>query len=297
MKCTNEAKGKSTDIYLNSLMKNFNRNNSFYSFKSLLIGFFIIIIIIIFIELFDQKYPGRLFFPWNFWEVLTSVGTVGVIFMILLEGVFSAHNEIAAINKKKKNRINNLYNEFCINFDQLSYNSINIRDFKLITVQYDSLINNPKNINTDAEGVFRRLSIFYNSALWFNQRMDSYVKMKESWNWKDIKRDVIKFMLIILWISDRINFEVEGEKSISFINQFIQSTDDNKEKIDSLITKLNELWTPWSLHKEISDNMLNTTSANIEEPYLNLLISRLTLIFNEDKSKSSLKSNIARILN
>lgn len=86
-------------------------------------------------------------FHLTFWDALTAVGTVGAVVAALI---------IPKVSKKQENEstvkqaMSNIHNEVLINFDQLSYNSLNSRDFVLSTEQFDLLQKSTYLLNIEA---------------------------------------------------------------------------------------------------------------------------------------------------
>lgn len=270
----------------------------------LLLLFILVILLFFLIEIVDIIFFCNLLFP--FWEAFVAFGTVGATFVALIHPIIDERNEM---RMRKRMIKDSLINEIILNFDQMSYNSLTRHSFKLYLEQFLPMMRNAQLLNTEAESVLRQLSRLYQAMEGVNRSMQ---ELNEHL-WLNVKRDIIKTILHVFWLADKINFETDGEKTMTAINTFVaqppsvSSASDLAKTLPENFWKLNNFKiTNHSISnknvslEELASELINAKTGDLkfQEEILDFLIHRQVAILNEKKVqiKTSLDSKMNTLL-
>lgn len=251
---------------------------SFIKENFILFSFIVIFIIGILIEVFDQICPGKLPFPFNFWEAMTAIGTIGAVFVAIV-------NPILESKKKKKRIINrskkSIRVEMLANIYLLYNNGLAARFFLLEVSQYKR-ISTQVYLITERSSAFKSyylLNTLYTSFEFFNERMLRYHKNND-WNWKSIKEDLVKHLLLNKYVVEgqTMNlFDQDFNKLLSILNMTEKQSEDEKEKY---------FWEELNNVIEVTGNIRKQSQKEVASNghyYLNLLISYLYHYLNDSQ--------------
>lgn len=260
------------------------------------------ILISVILEIVDfvinKYYLNNFTFP--FLEILTVIGTIGSTIIALSLPFIIKFIE----NNERLNRLRGgLKSELLLNFDQISYYSINEREFKIDKKQYEEMSNNMHMVNPDAESIYRKLTLFYFSAQRFNELIEK-MHGDNCYEWDKLKRDSIKLLLLIFWIVGKIDFEKEGEESMRLINDFDPDKEENLKnfcinlkqsnfwKLKDYETDVGEFIGIKLRIDKLEEYFLKGTPRDkkiIRRTYYEFLIKRLNSIMSEEETKLKYK--------